>query len=148
MLTVQQLSVYYGTIRALDDISLHVNKAELVALIGSNGAGKSTTLKTISGLLRPPKGTIHFEETDITRSSTDTRVRLGIAHCPEGRRIFGSLTVRENLRLGAVQRQNQSEIARDLDWVLTLFPRLGERLDRREGHFRGANSKCWRYPAH
>src|SRR4051794_3904587 len=101
MLELQQLSVYYGNIRALEDISLRVNETELVALIGSNGAGKSTTLKTISGLLRPRQGTIHYRGSDITKSPTNARVRLGISHCPEGRRIFGSLTVRENLRLGA-----------------------------------------------
>lgn len=141
MLELNQLSVYYGNIRALEEITLRVDQAELVALIGSNGAGKSTTLKTVSGLLRPRQGTIQFRGRDITRSSTDARVRLGISHCPEGRRIFGSLTVRENLRLGAVQRQNRAEIAQDLDWVLTLFPRLQERLDQAGGTLSGGEQQ-------
>ncbi len=141
MLELHNLDVYYGNIRALENVTLSVKQGELVALIGSNGAGKSTTLKTISGLVPARKGTIRYRGTDITRAPTDTRVRLGISHCPEGRRIFGSLTVRENLRLGAVQRRDPAAIAHDLDWVLTLFPRLRERLDQAGGTLSGGEQQ-------
>src|SRR5690242_20900527 len=100
MLELRDLHVAYGAIRALDGVSLKVNAGELVTLIGSNGAGKSSTLKTISGLLRPRQGSIIFEGQDISRAAPDRIVALGISHCPEGRRIFSGLTVRENLLLG------------------------------------------------
>ncbi len=106
MLELTDVHVRYGNIRALQGVSLRVDTGELVALIGSNGAGKSTTLRTISGLLRPTQGTIRFEGTDITTEATDRIVAMGISHCPEGRHIFGSLTVAENLRLGAVSRSD------------------------------------------
>ena len=102
MLELADVHVRYGNIRALQGVSLTVAQGELVALIGSNGAGKTTTLRTISGLLRPSGGSIAFEGADISRAATDRIVSLGISHCPEGRRIFGNLTVIENLRLGAV----------------------------------------------
>jgi len=141
MLELQDLHVYYGSIRALDGVSLRVNEGELVALIGSNGAGKSTTLKTISGLLRPRQGAILYQGQDITRLPTDRIVGLGISHCPEGRRIFGSLTVRENLRLGTVQRKDSHSLAADLDWILTLFPRLKERLHQSGGTLSGGEQQ-------
>lgn len=141
MLELQDLHVYYGSIRALDGISFQVNPGELVALIGSNGAGKSTTLKTISGLLRPRQGTIRFQGQDITHAPTDRIVALGISHCPEGRRIFGGLTVRENLLLGAVQRKNGQTLAQDLDWILELFPRLKERLQQAGGTLSGGEQQ-------
>lgn len=141
MLELDNVSVYYGNIRALDGVSLRVNEGELVALIGSNGAGKSTTLKTISGLLRAKQGRVAYRGGDITRAPTDTLVRMGISHCPEGRRIFGSLTVRENLRLGAVQRHHAQEVAQDTDWVLSLFPRLQERLNQAGGTLSGGEQQ-------
>ena len=107
MLELTDVHVRYGNIRALQGVSLRVDTGELVALIGSNGAGKTTTLRTISGLLRPSQGAITFDGTDMTSASTDRIVGLGISHCPEGRRIFGSLTVAENLRLGAVSRERR-----------------------------------------
>ena len=124
MLELHDLHVRYGNIRALQGVSLTVAQGELVALIGSNGAGKTTVLRTISGLLRPSQGTITFEGADISRAATDRIVALGISHCPEGRRIFGGLSVRENLRLGAVAQADKAAAAADLEMVFTLFPLL------------------------
>ncbi len=140
MLELDALSVYYGNIRALDGISLRVAQGELVALIGSNGAGKSTTLKTVSGLLRPAAGSIRLEGRDITRASTDEIVGLGISHCPEGRRIFGALTVRENLMLGGITR-SVAEVRSDLERILDLFPRLRERLSQHGGTLSGGEQQ-------
>src|SRR3954451_10270484 len=124
MLELSDVHVRYGAIRALQGVSLRVDEGELVALIGSHGGGKSTTLRTISGLLRPAQGSIRFEGTDITNAPSDRIVSLGISHSPEGRRIFGGLTVGENLRLGAVSRSRSAaaDVAQDLDMVLELFP--------------------------
>jgi branched-chain amino acid transport system ATP-binding protein len=122
-------------------VSLTVAAGELVALIGSNGAGKTTTLRTISGLLRPSEGTIAFEGVDLTRASTDRIVALGISHCPEGRRIFGALTVGENLRLGAVTRTDRKGVDEDLEQVLTLFPRLKERIGQAGGTLSGGEQQ-------
>lgn len=141
MLELSNVSVYYGNIRALDNVSLRVDRGELVALIGSNGAGKSTTLKTISGLLRPRQGMITYRAENIVSASTDRIVALGISHCPEARRIFGSLTVRENLRLGAVARRDKQLTQKDLAWVLELFPRLNERLDQLGGTLSGGEQQ-------
>ena len=141
MLELADIHVRYGSIRALQGLSLRVETGELVALIGSNGAGKSTTLRTISGLLRPTHGTISFDGADITAAATDRIVGLGISHCPEGRRIFGSLTVAENLRLGAVSRTAAAEIAVDLDQVLELFPLLRERLSQAGGTLSGGEQQ-------
>ena len=141
MLELRNLYVYYGSIRALNGLSLRVDEGELVALIGSNGAGKSTTLKTISGLLRPSQGAIFYEDQNITRAATDRIVALGLSHCPEGRRIFGSLTVRENLLLGAVQRKKDQNLSSDMDWVFSLFPRLKERLHQPGGTLSGGEQQ-------
>ena len=141
MLDLHDLHVRYGNIRALQGVSLSVAQGELVALIGSNGAGKTTVLRTISGLLRPSEGTITFEDADITRAATDRIVALGISHCPEGRRIFGGLSVRENLRLGAVAQRDASAAAADLDMVFTLFPLLKERLDQAGGTLSGGEQQ-------
>ena len=141
MLELDDVHVRYGNIRALQGVSLTVAQGELVALIGSNGAGKTTTLRTISGLLRPSSGTIAFEGADITRAPTDRIVALGISHCPEGRRIFGSLTVRENLRLGAVAQPDRHAAAADLDMVFTLFPLLKERIGQAGGTLSGGEQQ-------
>ena len=141
MLELTDVDVRYGNIRALRGVSLRVAQGELVALIGSNGAGKTTTLRTISGLLRPTEGAITFEGADITRASTDRIVALGISHCPEGRRIFGGLTVGENLRLGAVSRSDRRAIAEDLEMVLGLFPLLQERLSQAGGTLSGGEQQ-------
>jgi branched-chain amino acid transport system ATP-binding protein len=141
VLELADIHVRYGNIRALQGVSLRVETGELVALIGSNGAGKTTTLRTISGLLRPTQGTISFDGAEIGTASTDRIVGLGISHCPEGRRIFGSLTVAENLRLGAVSRTATAEIAADLDQVLELFPVLRERLAQAGGTLSGGEQQ-------
>ena len=140
MLELGDLHVHYGNIRALEGVSLRVAQGELVAIIGSNGAGKSTTLKTISGLLRPSRGTIRYNGTPIEREPTDQIVRLGISHCPEGRRIFGRLTVRENLILGGVQR-SPAEVRADLEMVGELFPHLRERMNQAGGTLSGGEQQ-------
>ena len=140
MLELEDLQVYYGNIRALDGISLRVETGELVALIGSNGAGKSTTLKTISGLVRPSRGSIRYEGNEISRQSTDRIVALGISHCPEGRHIFGRLTVRENLVLGAIQRP-AAQVGPAIDAVTEIFPRLRERLGQAGGTLSGGEQQ-------
>ena len=141
MLDLTDVHVRYGNIRALQGVSLRVDTGELVALIGSNGAGKSTTLRTISGLLRPTQGTIRFEGTDITTEATDRIVAMGISHCPEGRHIFGSLTVAENLRLGAVSRSDAPGISVDLAMVFDLFPILKERTGQAGGTLSGGEQQ-------
>jgi branched-chain amino acid transport system ATP-binding protein len=143
LLELAGVEVRYGAIRALQGISLGIEQGELVALIGSNGAGKSTTLRTISGLLRPSQGTIVFDGVDITGAPTERIVARGISHCPEGRRIFGGLTVAENLRLGAVSRprSEREAIAEDLATVLELFPILTERLDQAGGTLSGGEQQ-------
>jgi len=143
MLELADVHVRYGAIRALQGVSLRVDAGELVALIGSNGAGKSTTLRTISGLLRPTQGRITFEGQDITNAPPDRIVARGISHCPEGRRIFGGLTVAENLRLGAVSRARAEAgaVAEDLTMVLDLFPLLRERLGQAGGTLSGGEQQ-------
>jgi branched-chain amino acid transport system ATP-binding protein len=141
MLELTDVHVRYGNIRALQGVSLRVDPGQLVALIGSNGAGKSTTLRAVSGLLRPSQGTITFEGADITTAPTDRIVAMGISHCPEGRRIFGSLTVAENLRLGAVSRSDGAAIAEDLAMVFDLFPILKERTGQAGGTLSGGEQQ-------
>jgi branched-chain amino acid transport system ATP-binding protein len=131
----------YGQIMAIKGISLRVETGEIVALIGSNGAGKSTTLRTISGLLRPRSGEISFAGRRIDRVPPHQIVSLGISHAPEGRAIFGRLSVMENLRLGAYQRKSAAEINADLDRVLALFPRLRERLKQDGGTLSGGEQQ-------
>jgi branched-chain amino acid transport system ATP-binding protein len=140
MLELKDIQVFYGGIRALSGISLRVEPGELVALIGSNGAGKSTTLKTISGLLRARQGAIFYEGQEITRAATDRIVALGISHCPEGRRIFGRLSVGENLLLGAV-RHKGGALDEDFDRVYELFPRLKERIGQAGGTLSGGEQQ-------
>jgi len=141
MLELHDVKVRYGNIRSLDGVSITVDQGELVALIGANGAGKTTTLRTISGLLRPWSGSITFEGTEIDRAPTDRIVALGISHCPEGRRIFGGLTVRENLVLGAVASPEHGSFRDDLELVVRLFPVLGERLGQAGGTLSGGEQQ-------
>ncbi len=131
----------YGQIMAIKGISLHVETGEIVALIGANGAGKSTTLRTVSGLLRPRSGEIWFEDRRIDRVPPHDIVALGVSQAPEGRKIFGRLSVMENLRLGAYQRRGATEIERDLEYVLTLFPRLRERTRQDGGTLSGGEQQ-------
>ena len=143
LLELAGVEVRYGAIRALQGISLGVEEGELVALIGSNGAGKSTTLRTISGLLRATQGTITFDGADITNAASERIVARGISHSPEGRRIFGGLSVAENLRLGAVSRgrSDAAAVAEDLATVLELFPVLKERLTQAGGTLSGGEQQ-------
>jgi branched-chain amino acid transport system ATP-binding protein len=127
MLKFENVHVYYGQVPALKGVTVEVHEGELVAMLGANGAGKSTTLMTVSGIQRTRSGRILYEGRDLTRTSPYDIVRLGVIQCPEGRHIFGGLTVKENLLMGAVRRRDRSEVAKDLDWVCSLFPVLGER---------------------
>ena len=144
MLDVKNIEVAYGKIVAVKDISLTVNKGEIVTLIGSNGAGKSTTLRTISGLIKPRKGEITFEGTRIDGKPGHEVVELGICHSPEGRRIFPRMSVRENLELGAFLRKDKAGISEDFDRVLNLFPRLKERVEQRAGTMSGGEQQIGR----
>jgi branched-chain amino acid transport system ATP-binding protein len=141
MLDLRDIEVTYGNIRALKGISLTVAEGELVTLIGANGAGKSTTLKTISGLLRPKAGTLVSEGHPLDRLPPYRIVALGISHCPEGRHLFGQLTVTENLRLGAIQRQDRENVQKDIDHVYQLFPRLKERSAQLAGTLSGGEQQ-------
>jgi branched-chain amino acid transport system ATP-binding protein len=141
LLELEDVEARYGRIPALRGISLSVNAGEIVTLIGANGAGKTTTLRTISGLLHPSSGTIRFDGRDITRASPDEIVRLGISHSPEGRRVFGRMTVRENLELGAFTRRDQREVRADTERVLEIFPRLRERLTQKAGTLSGGEQQ-------
>jgi branched-chain amino acid transport system ATP-binding protein len=141
VLELRDVQVFYGRIQALKGVSLTVAEGELVTLIGSNGAGKSTTLKTISGLLRPRAGTILLRDQPLERLAPHRIVALGVSHCPEGRRLFGRLTVAENLRLGAVQRRDAAGVEADLDRVHTLFPVLKDRSRQLAGTLSGGEQQ-------
>ena len=127
MLRLEAVEVAYGHVQALAGVSLEVREGELVALLGANGAGKSTTLMAISGIVRPRSGTLFYERADLAKASPFDIVGLGVIQCPEGRRIFGGLSVLENLRMGAVRRRDKEGVRRDLDSVLSLFPVLDQR---------------------
>jgi len=141
LLDVENLHVYYGQIHALKGISLRVESGEIVTLIGANGAGKSTTLNTISGLLRPRLGRVALFEKDIASLPAHEIVAKGVVQVPEGRRIFGRLTVRENLMMGAYRRTDRAAIERDLERVFSLFPRLKERHAQVAGTLSGGEQQ-------
>ena len=141
LLEVKNLKVGYGKIVAVKDISITVNQGEIVTLIGSNGAGKSTTLRTISGLLKPKSGEILFEGNRIDGKEGHEVVKLGICQSPEGRRIFPRMTVSENLDLGAFLRTDKDAVAADRERVLDLFPRLRERISQRAGTMSGGEQQ-------
>ena len=141
MLQVEGLHVHYGAIHALHGITLAVERGQIVTLIGCNGAGKSTTLRTISGLLRPTSGRILFEGTPIHARPPHEIVRLGLAQSPEGRGIFANLSVDENLSMGAFARRDRAEIERDRERALTLFPRVRERLKQNAGTLSGGEQQ-------
>lgn len=141
LLEVEDLNVYYNAIHALQGISFNIEEGEIVTLIGANGAGKSTTLRTVSGLLRPRKGTVKFKGKDITMVPAEQIVRLGISHVPEGRKIFAPLTVRENLQMGAYTRDNPAEIAESMERVFASFPRLKERINQLGGTLSGGEQQ-------
>ncbi len=127
MLKVSEIEVRYSGVPIIHDVSLEVNKGELISVVGSNGAGKSTLLKTIAGALHPTKGSIRFEEKEISRLSTPDIVKMGITYIPEARLIFGPLSVEENLEIGAYLLNDAAEMRKNLDYVYHLFPRLEER---------------------
>ncbi len=141
MLEVKELQVYYGMIQALKDVSFEVNQGEVIALIGANGAGKTTTLHTVTGLLPAKHGSIVFEGTDITKLPAHKIVEMGIAHVPEGRRVFAQLSVYENLIMGAYTRKDKKEIADNLENVYKRFPRLRERKTQRAGTLSGGEQQ-------
>ncbi len=141
LLEIEDLHVSYGAIRALHGISFHVDEGEIVTLIGANGAGKSTTLRTISGLIYPDSGSIRYDGADLTRTPADAIVRMGVVHVPEGRRIFAPLTVRENLEMGAYTRRDKREIEETMEWVFELFPRLKERAEQTGGTLSGGEQQ-------
>lgn len=141
MLEVSNIDVYYGAIHALRDISLKVEKGQIVTLLGANGAGKSTTLRTISGLLNPKAGDIKFEGRSIKSLKAHNIVHAGIAHVPEGRGIFANLSVSENLALGAYTRNDKAQIAKDRERALELFPRIKERLAQNAGTLSGGEQQ-------
>lgn len=141
MLVLDSVQVSYGAIRALQSVSLTINAGEIVTLIGANGAGKSTTLRAISGLVPASSGRITMEGKDITLLPADKIVKLGIGHSPEGRRVFANMSVRENLELGAYTRNDRAGIKQDFDRALTLFPRLKERIGQNAGTLSGGEQQ-------
>ena len=141
MLEVRGLEVYYGMIQAIKGISFEVNEGEVIALIGANGAGKTTTLHTVSGLLAPKAGTVTFEGKDITKTPAHKIVSCGMAHVPEGRRVFASLSVYQNLKMGAYTRSDKEEIEESLRMVYTRFPRLEERKNQPAGTLSGGEQQ-------
>jgi len=141
MLRVDNLQVYYGAIHALQGISFNLEKGEIVALIGANGAGKSTTLNTISGLLRPREGAVFFQEEEIHQTPPQDIVRKGIIQVPEGRKIFSRMTVRENLEMGAYTQTDRTTINRDVEAVFERFPRLRERRNQLGGTLSGGEQQ-------
>jgi branched-chain amino acid transport system ATP-binding protein len=141
MLELKDIHTYYGNIRAVHGISIEVNAGEKVCMIGANGAGKSTTLMTVSGVYAPVQGSIHFEGKDITTTSAEQRVALGISQVPEGRLIFPEMTVLENLELGAYLRNDTAGIRTDLNKIFDYFPVLAERRKQRGGSLSGGEQQ-------
>ena len=141
MLTLENISVGYGAIRALKGVSMRVEQGEVVTLIGANGAGKTTTLRTITGLLSPTEGRILFEGAEISGKPTHQLVARGISMSPEGRGVFANLTVRENLLMGAYLKKNKAEIAKDLERGFRMFPRLKERESQKAGTLSGGEQQ-------
>ena len=141
MLEVKDLEVYYGVIQAIKGISFHVDKGEVIALIGANGAGKTTTLHTVTGLISPKNGHVLFAGKDITKVPGHKIVSMGMAHVPEGRRVFAELSVYENLKMGAYTRKDKNEIEESLKNVYKRFPRLEERKNQMAGTLSGGEQQ-------
>jgi branched-chain amino acid transport system ATP-binding protein len=141
ILKVSNIESYYGPIMAIRGVSLSLQEGKVVTVLGANGAGKTTILKTISGVLDPLKGSVEFQGKPIQRMDPDKIVRLGISHVPEGREVFPFLTVRENLSMGAFLRTNRDEVAQDLERIYGYFPRLKERLDQPAGQLSGGEQQ-------
>ena len=141
LLELKGVETYYGSIQALKGISIEVREGEIVTLIGANGAGKSTTLRSINGLNHPRKGTISFQGRDITHDAPHAIVKRGIAQSPEGRKLFPRMSVTENLEMGAFQRSDRGAIREDMERVFTLFPRLAERRTQKAGTMSGGEQQ-------
>jgi branched-chain amino acid transport system ATP-binding protein len=141
MLRLDGIEAWYGSIQALKGVSLEVYEGEIVSLIGSNGAGKTTTMKTIHGLMKPKAGSLEFLGRDATKLKTEELVKMGMAQSPEGRRVFPRMSVRENLEMGAFQREDQSEVEADIEQVYGMFPRLRERMDQKAGLMSGGEQQ-------
>jgi branched-chain amino acid transport system ATP-binding protein len=141
LLKLEQLEVNYGAVRALKNVSLEVRRGEVVALLGANGAGKSTTLRAISGLVKAKAGSISYADQSITKFNPTQIVALGVSHCPEGRRVFPTMTVLENLRLGASQRSDRDQIAGDFEGMFKLFPILRDRKSQTAGTLSGGEQQ-------
>lgn len=141
LLKVDNIEVYYGVIKALKGIFFEVNKGEIVALIGANGAGKTTILHTVTGLLKPKSGKILYNDNDITKTPAHKIVTMGMAHVPEGRRIFSQLSVLDNIKLGAYTRKDKDEIDQSLKYVYERFPRLEERKNQIAGTLSGGEQQ-------
>lgn len=141
MLEVKDLKVYYGVIQAIKGVSFHVDEGEVIALIGANGAGKTTILHTISGLLAPKEGSVVFEGKDIVKTPGYKIVSMGMAHVPEGRRVFAQLSVLQNLKMGAYTRKDKEEVAQSLKTVFERFPRLEERQSQLAGTLSGGEQQ-------
>jgi branched-chain amino acid transport system ATP-binding protein len=141
LLELKDVETYYGSIQALKGISIEVREGEIVTLIGANGAGKSTTLRSINGLNHPRKGTISFQGRDITHDAPHSIVKRGIAQSPEGRKLFPRMSVTENLEMGAFQRSDRGAIREDMERVFTLFPRLAERRTQKAGTMSGGEQQ-------
>lgn len=141
MLEVKDLKVNYGMIQAIKGVSFHVEEGEVIALIGANGAGKTTILHTITGLLAPKEGSVMFEGTDITKIPAHKIVSMGMAHVPEGRRVFANLTVLQNLKMGAYTRKDKAEIQETLEMIYKRFPRLEERQNQLAGTLSGGEQQ-------
>lgn len=141
LLKVDNIEVYYGVINALKGVSFEVNKGEIVALIGANGAGKTTILHTVTGLLKPKSGKIIYNDNDITKTPAHKIVTMGMAHVPEGRRIFSQLSVLDNIKLGAFTRKDKDEIEQSLKYVYERFPRLEERKNQIAGTLSGGEQQ-------
>jgi branched-chain amino acid transport system ATP-binding protein len=141
ILELNDVHTYYGAIHALKGVSLNVGEGEIVTLLGANGAGKSTTLRSINGLNRPREGSIQFQGKDITQTAAHDIVKRGIAQSPEGRKLFPRMSVTENLEMGAFQRSDKAGIREDMDRVFTLFPRLAERKNQKAGTMSGGEQQ-------
>jgi branched-chain amino acid transport system ATP-binding protein len=141
MLRLENVDVFYGKVQVLNNVCINVEQGQIVALVGSNGAGKSTTLKTISGLLKPAKGTIEYKSKRIGGLAPDAIVKMGIGHCPEERHIWPAMSVWENLMLGAYSRNDKTEIEKDLEMVYEIFPKLTERKSQKAGSLSGGEQQ-------
>jgi branched-chain amino acid transport system ATP-binding protein len=141
LLRLENVETFYGSIQALKGVSIEVREGEIVTLIGANGAGKSTTLRSINGLNHPRRGTIEFDGKNITNDAAHDIVRMGIAQSPEGRKLFPRMTVTENLEMGAFQRRDKSGMKEDMDRVFELFPRLAERRTQKAGTMSGGEQQ-------